>query len=94
MVFINGGSGKIKLSGKITRMGKHARSDIVLKGMWIGQTVASISKRPDGFYLSYVGGFTKPKINNKKVKHSIILNDFDIIDIGSAKLQFHVLKSK
>jgi hypothetical protein len=59
--------------------------------MWVGQTALTISKRPDGYYLSYVGGMSKPKINDKTIKHSSILNDLDIIDIGPAKLQFHDL---
>ena len=93
LAFLTGGSGKIKLSRKITKIGKHPKSDIVIKGMWIGQTAITISKRPDGFYLSYVGGMSKPKINDKPVKNSILLNDLDIIDIGPAKLQFHELNS-
>ena len=47
-----------------------------------------ISKLPDGFHLSYVGGFTKPKVNDKIIKQSVILKDEDIIAIGSVKLQF------
>ena len=89
--FLTGGSGKIKLSRKITKIGKHPKSNIVIKGLWVGKTAVTISKRSDGFYLSYVGGFAKPKINAKTVKHSIILNDLDIIEIGSTKLQFHDL---
>ena len=91
LVFLSGGSGKIKLSRSITKIGKHPKSDIVIKGMWVGKTAFTISKRPDGFYLSYVGGMAKPKINDKPVKHAAILNDLDIIDIGSTKLQFHDL---
>jgi pSer/pThr/pTyr-binding forkhead associated (FHA) protein len=84
-----GGGGKFKLSKKITKIGKHPDSDIVIKGMWVAQTAVTISKRPDGFYLSYVGGMSKPKINDKLVKHSILLNDLDVIDIGPTKLQFY-----
>ena len=91
LAFLAGGSGKIKLSKKITKIGKHPKSNIVIKGMWVGQTALTISKKPDGYYLSYVGGMSKPKINNKTIKHSSILNDLDIIDIGPAKLQFHDL---
>lgn len=93
LAFLAGGSGKIKLSHKIIKIGKHPKSDIVIKGIWIGQTAITISNRPDGFYLSYVGGIAKPKVNDKTVKNSILLNDLDIIDIGSAKLQFHELNS-
>lgn len=91
LAFLSGGSGKIRLARTITKIGKHPASDIVVKGMWVGQTAFTISKRPDGFYLSYVGGMSKPKINDQPVKHASILTDLDIIDIGSTKLQFHDL---
>jgi pSer/pThr/pTyr-binding forkhead associated (FHA) protein len=91
LAFLAGGSGKIKLSKMIIKIGKHPESDIVIKGLWVGQTAVTISKRPDGYYISYVGGISKPKINDKTIKHSIILYDLDIIDIGPAKLQFHDL---
>lgn len=91
LAFLAGGSGKIKLSNQITKIGKDPKSDIVIKGMWVGQTSITISKRPDGFYISYVGGMSKPKINDQLIKHSSILNDLDIIDIGPTKLQFHDL---
>ena len=91
LAFLSGGSGKIKLTRSITKIGKHPKSDIVIKGMWVGKTAFTISKRPDGFYLSYVGGLAKPKINDQSVNHAVILNDLDIIDIGSTKLQFHDL---
>ena len=90
--FLAGGSGKIKLNGKITKLGKHRASDIVIKGLLVGQTSSTISRRPDGFYLSYVGSLSKPKLNEKVVKQSAILNNLDIIDIGSTKLQFFIQK--
>lgn len=90
-VFLTGGRGKINLSKRVTRIGKHPESDIVIKGLWVGQTAVTISKRPDGFYISYVSGMSKPKINDKTIKHSSILNDLDVIDIGPAKLQFYDL---
>ena len=88
LTYLNGGNGRIELTGKITKLGKDATSDIVVKGLFIGRTSVTISKRPDGFYLSYVGGLSKPKINEKTVKQSSVLNDLDVIDIGSTKLQF------
>ena len=91
LAFIAGGRGKIDLCRRVTKIGKHPESDILIKGLWVGQTAATISKRPDGFYLSHVGGMSKPKINDKAIKHSVILNDLDVIDIGPAKLQFHDL---
>ena len=92
LTYLAGGNGKIKLNGKITKLGKHHTSDIVLKGLFVGRTSVTISKRPDGFYLSYVGGLSKPKLNEKTVKQSAILKYLDIIEIGSTKLQFFTQK--
>ena len=92
LTYLAGGSGKIKLNGKITKLGKHRTSDIVVKGLFVGRTSVTISRRPDGFYLSFVGGLSKPKLNEKIVKQSAILNDLDIIDIGATKLQFFIQK--
>ncbi|MDM8525072.1 FHA domain-containing protein [Desulfococcaceae bacterium HSG8] len=86
--FLAGGDGEVELSKKLTKLGKNASSDVVLKGFFVGQTAATISKRPDAYYLSYVGGFSKPKINGKVVKDSVGLKQFDVIEIGSFKMQF------
>ena len=86
--FLAGGSGQINLTRKYMTIGKHPTSDIVVKGLFMGQTAVTISKMPDGFHLSYVGGLTKPRVNDKVVKQSITLQNEDIIAIGSIKLQF------
>ena len=88
LIYMAGGTGTVKLTRDITTIGKHPTSDIVVKGLLIDPTSVTIKKRPDGFYLDYLGGLPKPKINDKIVKQSTILNDLDIIDIGSTKLQF------
>jgi len=88
LTYLAGGKGQIKLTRKITTIGKHPTSDIVIKGLLIDPTAVTISKKPDGFYLNYIGGRPKPKVNDKTVKESTILNDLDIIEIGSARLQF------
>jgi len=86
--FLTGGDAKYICRKSITKIGKHPDSDIVVKGFMVGSTSATISKRPDGFYLSYVGGMSRPKVNEKKVKRETILNDSDVINIGANKLQF------
>ncbi|QTA78003.1 FHA domain-containing protein [Desulfonema limicola] len=78
----------MELIKKLTKIGKNASSDIIVSGLTIGQTAATISKRPNGYHLSYVGGLAKPKINGKTVKESVLLNQFDTIEIGSVKMQF------
>ena len=54
----------------------------------MGKTAATISQRPNGYSLSYVEGMTKPKVNGQVVKESVMLNEFDNIEIGSLKMQF------
>jgi hypothetical protein len=77
----------VELTKKLTKIGKNASSDIVVSGLTVGQTAATISKRPDGYYLSYVGGMSKPKVNGETVRESAPLKQFDVIEIGSAKMQ-------
>ena len=86
--FLEGGDGKYQCRKSITKIGKHADADIPVKGFLVGSTSATISRRPDGFYLSYVGGMSRPKVNGKKVKREIALNDADVIEIGANKMQF------
>jgi len=88
LTYLAGGQGQVNLDRKYTTIGKHPTSDIVVKGLFMGQTAITISKLPDGFHLCYVGGITKPKVNEKIIKKAIKLTDEDIIAIGSTKLQF------
>ncbi len=90
LIYLDGGSGQIELKRKITTIGKDPTSDIVVKGLLIDPTTATISKRSDDFYLNYIGGLPKPKVNDKPVKKSTILKDRDIIEIGSVRLQLSI----
>ena len=86
--YLSGGEGEIRLTKKITKFGKSSSSDIVLGGFLMGSTAATISKRPKGYSLSYVGGRAKPKVNGEVVKESVNLKEFDVIELGSVKFQF------
>ena len=86
--FLSGGEGEIELSKKLTKIGKSPTCDIVTSGLTVGKIAATISKRPAGYYLSYVGGMAKPKINGQIVKESAKLNEFDTIEIGPLKAEF------
>ena len=88
LTFLSGGKGEIHLTHQYTTIGKHPTSDIVVNGLFMGQTALTIRKLPDGFHLCYVGGMSKPKVNNKTIKQSTVLQNEDIIAIGSIKLQF------
>ena len=86
--FLSGGEGEVELSKKLVRIGKKRSCDIVVRGLMVGQTAASISKRPNGYYLNYVEGIAKPKVNGESVKRSVMLKEFDVIEIGTVKMQF------
>ncbi len=86
--YLTGGEGEVELTKKLTKIGKAANSDIIVKGMMVGKTAATISSRPKGYYLSHVGGMAKPKINGGSIKDSVKLEEFDTIEISSVKMQF------
>ncbi|MDH3879076.1 MAG: FHA domain-containing protein [Desulfobacterales bacterium] len=95
ITYIVGGEGTLALKQKVTKIGKDTVCDIVIKGWKIGKTAATISRSRDGYFFSYVSGFAKPRINDKKTsKKPHKLNESDIISIGSAKLQFIGKKQK
>ena len=60
----------------------------MVKGFFIGSTAATISRRPDGYYLSRAGGMARPRINGQTVKKSVLLQNLDLIQIGPVKLKF------
>jgi pSer/pThr/pTyr-binding forkhead associated (FHA) protein len=90
--YLVGGEGEVELTKKLVKIGKDSSCDIVIGGMMMGKTAATISKRPQGYSLSYVGGMTKPKVNGQTVKDTVMLKDFDEIEFGGVKFQF-VIKS-
>jgi hypothetical protein len=90
--FLAGDQKEYEIRKKLVKIGKDSACDIVIGGFMTGKTAATISKRPKGYYLSYVGGMTKPKVNSAVVKESVLLKEFDTIEIGPLKAQF-VFKS-
>ncbi len=88
LTYLAGGIGQVELKRKITTIGKDRTSDIVVKGMLVDPTAATIKRAPDGCYLTYISGLTKPKVNEKPVTDSVLLKDLDIIELGSVRLQF------
>ncbi len=90
LTYMAGGSGRVELTRKITTIGKHPTSDIVVRGLLLDPTSATIVKETDGYYLNYIGGLPKPKINDIPVSESSPLKDADIIEIGSVRLKFSI----
>jgi len=88
ITYLAGGFGKVRLKRKISTIGKHPSSDVVVKGFLVGQTSITITQKPEGFYLTHITGLAKPKVDGNTVKEPIFIDDLSIIEIGSAKLQF------
>jgi pSer/pThr/pTyr-binding forkhead associated (FHA) protein len=88
LAYLSGGEGEVLLAKKLMKLGKDSASDIVVSGFGVGQTAATISMRPNGFYISHVGGLSKVKLNGEAVKESVLLKEFDVIELGSVKMQF------
>ena len=88
--FLDGsGEGEIQLTKKLTKIGKAETSEIRLGGLFMPPTAATISRRPDGYAITATTGKTKVKVNNKAIKETYYLKDFDTIEIGSYKFQFY-----
>ncbi len=85
--YLKGGEGEVALTKKLVKLGKDISNDIVVGGFLMGSTAATISRRPNGYVLSFVEGMTKPKVNGKAVKDMIVLKEFDKIELGSALLE-------
>jgi pSer/pThr/pTyr-binding forkhead associated (FHA) protein len=88
LTYLSGGRGRLELTHSLVKIGKDPTSEIVVRGLWVGWTAATISRRPDGYYLSFAGGWSKPRVNDRPVRTSVLLKDLDVISVGSVKLQF------
>jgi pSer/pThr/pTyr-binding forkhead associated (FHA) protein len=88
LFYLSGDKTRLQLNGNLIKIGKDPKSEVPVKGFGIGKTAAIINKLSDGWYISSVGGFFKPRLNNVLLEKTIKLNTFDIITIGATKLQF------
>ena len=56
----------------------------------VGGDCAMISKRNDGYFLSFLEGPNPPVVNRTPIgNESYRLNEGDIIEVGGTKMQFH-----
>jgi pSer/pThr/pTyr-binding forkhead associated (FHA) protein len=92
--YLTGKKEAVQINAQMLRIGKDPNSDILAKGLGVGKTAAVINCLSDGWYIKYVGGFAKPRVNAKALKSSAVkLDNLDIIAIGGIKLQFLLLRS-
>jgi predicted component of type VI protein secretion system len=87
LVFLSGGTDEYEIAKKLVKLGKGADMDIRIAGFFTPKVAATISRRPAGYHLTPMGR-AKVKVNGKSVKGSSRLKEFDIIEIGPARIQF------
>ncbi|MCG8470877.1 MAG: FHA domain-containing protein [Desulfobacterales bacterium] len=89
LVFKRGGKGRIELENRYTRIGKDKGNEVRVKGFFVGKRAATVSRKEDGYYLSYVSGVAKPRLNGVKIgKDGVKLTHGDTIAIGGVSLRF------
>lgn len=88
LAFLAGGEGETRLTKDVIQVGRDPSCDIVVRGLLVGKVAFAVDRRPRGYFLRYVGGTSIPKVSGHAVRQSMKLEDLDIIEIGSSKLQF------
>jgi pSer/pThr/pTyr-binding forkhead associated (FHA) protein len=87
--YMDGSNRSFPLNTFPVKIGKSPENHIRIKGLFVGKTTAVINHVDEEFRLAPAEGLTKPKVNYQVVKNEVVLNEFDVIEIGSTKLQFH-----
>jgi len=91
--FLSDDQPDFELSHKPISIGKNRDADIVVSGFWsmfAGQPAATISKQGGDYYLDYVSGLIKPKLNGMTIIEPTRINHHDIIRVGSVELQLYL----
>lgn len=82
------GPAEVKLTKKLTIIGKRADADIKLKGAFAPKAAAFINKKPSGYSILSSEEKSKVKVNGELISKQTELSDGDIIEIGAVKLVF------
>ena len=81
------------LSESVTRIGKSAECEVVVKGLMVGARAVEIERIDAKHYvLRFLGGARKPRVNYQPVSAEVVLNEFDIIELGATTMQFNYSK--
>ncbi|QWR77645.1 FHA domain-containing protein [Candidatus Magnetomonas plexicatena] len=76
------------LVDRITTIGKDASAGIKLKGLFAPKIAALVNRRKDGYTVSSSTGGKGIKVNGKDVEGQHKLQEGDIVEVSSLKLQF------
>jgi predicted component of type VI protein secretion system len=93
--FLSGDQPDLELSHRSVTIGKNTDADIIITGFWslfAGQPSATINKHHGAYYLDYVAGFIKPKLNGVKILEPARMNHHDLIRIGPIRMQLYLMQ--
>lgn len=79
---------ELVLGNRPVRIGKSSDADIRVGGFGVSPTAAVINRLEDGWYLSYVGGLSRVRVNREAVQTSVKLNRLDVIRLRKTTIQF------
>ena len=91
--FLDADRPDFELSHKPVTIGKNKDADIVITGLWslfAGQPAATITRQDENYFLDYVAGMLKPKINGMAIQGPSRLRHNDIISVGPIKMQLYL----
>ncbi len=77
-----------KLEKETTMMGSGNNVDIHIKGLTVANVAATIRKSDDRYFIKFMGGLSKLKVNGKKISKEAELKSKDRVEIGSYAFQF------
>ena len=90
--FISEKKEDFELSDRPVYIGKNKDADILIRGLWTflsGEPSARIEQHSGDYYLEFVSGMLRPKVNNKPVEKPTKLFNQDVIKIGALRMQIH-----
>ena len=91
--FLDADRPDFELSHKPVTIGKNKDADIVITGLWslfAGQPAATITRQDENYFLDYVAGMLKPKLNGMAIQGPSRLRHNDIISVGPIKMQLYL----
>ena len=88
--FLSGQKEDFELSDRPVLIGKNKDADIKIKGLWAflsGEPTARIERHSGDYYLEFLSGMLRPKVNDRPIQKPTKLKNHDVIKIGPLKMQ-------
>ena len=90
LTFLDGARDSFTIDRQLITIGKKNTCDIKIKGLFIGNASAELLQKEESYYIKPSTPKSKVKLNYKTIKSETVLNNFDVIEVGSTKMQFHI----